>query len=221
MAAHGNFGINRGHNDTVAVIGEDKDGKKASNRDKITNASSVTVKATDKTTKTTVAGAAELAIKDTTVALGVGVALTESDKGSEAGDGKETVRAEINNADITTVKKNGKAPIVSAAVSDMSKATTVAVGAGLVKSAKFAAQGMGADANIYKTNTAGLKDTAIDKDGGSKAALVTVKADTSSTLKTGAAALQLSGPDSFLAGVVAVGVNRIKDTTTAGGDLYG
>ena len=216
VAAHGNFGINRGHNDTVAVIGEDKDGKKAGNRDKITNASSVTVKATDKTTKTTVAGAAELAIKDTTVALGVGVALTESDKGSEKGDGKETVRAEINNADITTVKKNGKAPIISAAVSDTSKATTVAVGAGLVKSAKFAAQGMGADANIYKTNTAGLKDTAIDKDGGSKAALVTVKADTSSTLKTGAAALQLSGPDSFLAGVVAVGVNRIKDTTTAG-----
>ena len=216
VAAHGNFGINRGHNDTIAVIGEDKDGKKGSSKDKITNASSVTVKATDKTTKTTVAGAAELAIKDTTVALGVGVALTESDKGSAAGDGKETLRAEINNADITTVKKDGKAPEIRAITSDTSKATTVAVGAGLVKSAKFAAQGIGADANIFKNNTAGLKDTTVDKDGGSKAALVTVKADTSSTLKTGAAALQLAGPDTFLAGVVAVGVNRIKDTTTAG-----
>ena len=216
VAAHGNFGVNRGHNDTVAVIGEDKDGKKAANKDKITNASSVIVKATDKTTKTTVAGAAELALKDTTVALGVGVALTESDKGSDTGDGKETLRAEINNADITTVKKDNKAPVISATTSDTSKATTVAVGVGLVKSAKFAAQGVGADANIFKNNTAGLKDTTIDKDGGNKGALVTVKADTASTLKTGAAALQLSGPDSFLAGVVAVGVNRIKDTTTAG-----
>ena len=216
VSAHGNFGINRGHNDTIAVIGEDKDGKKGSSKDKITNASSVTVKATDKTTKTTVAGAAELAIKDTTVALGVGVALTESDKGSEAGDGRETVRAEINNTDITTVKKDGKSPVISAITSDTSKATTTAVGAGLVKSAKFAAQGIGADANIFKNNTAGLKDTSVDKDGGSKAALVTVKADTSSTLKTGAAALQLAGPDTFLAGVVATGVNRIKDTTTAG-----
>ncbi len=216
VAAHGNFAVNRGHNDTVAVIGEDKDGKKGTEKDKIGNASSVTVKATDKTSKTTIAGSAELAIKDTTVALGVGVALTESDKGSEKGDGKETVRAEINNADITTVKAGDKAPVINATATDSSKATTVSVGVGLVKSAKFAAQGVGADANINKTITAGLKDTSIDKNGGSKAALVTVKADTSSTLKTGAAAMQLSGPDSFLAGVVAVGVNRIKDTTTAG-----
>ena len=56
VAAHGNFGVNRGHNDTVAVIGEDKDGKKAANKDKITNASSVTAKATDKTSKTAIAG---------------------------------------------------------------------------------------------------------------------------------------------------------------------
>ncbi len=216
VAAHGNFAVNRGHNDTVAVIGEDKGGKKGTEKDKIGNASSVTVKATDKTSKTTIAGSAELAIKDTTVALGVGVALTESDKGSEKGDGKETVRAEINNADITTVKAGDKAPVINATATDSSKATTVSVGVGLVKSAKFAAQGVGADANINKTITAGLKDTSIDKNGGSKAALVTVKADTSSTLKTGAAAMQLSGPDSFLAGVVAVGVNRIKDTTTAG-----
>ena len=145
----------------------------------------------------------------------MGVALTESDKGSEAGDGKESVRAEINNTDITTVKKDGKAPVISATATDISKATTVAVGAGLVKSARFAAQGIGADANIFKNNTAGLKDTTIDANGGSKVALVTVKADTSSTLKTGAAALQLAGPDTFLTGVVAVGTNRIKDTTTA------
>ena len=227
VAAHGNFAINRGHNDTVAVIGEDKDGhqweqspsQNSGNwaaKDKITNASSVSVKAADKTSKTTIAGSGELAIKDTTVALGVGVALTESDKGTDAGDGKETVRAEINNADITTVKVDSKAPVVSATATDTSKATTVAVGVGLVKSAKFAAQGIGADARINKSITAGLKDTVIDANGGSKEALVSAAADTSSTLKTGAAAMQLSGPDSFLAGVVAVGVNRIKDDTTAG-----
>ncbi|MER2138524.1 MAG: hypothetical protein ABS965_00145, partial [Succiniclasticum sp.] len=219
VAAHGNFGVNRGHNDTIAVMGEDKDGNAdttAAKRNTISNASSVKATATDKTSKTTVAGAAELAIKDTTVALGIGVALTESDKGSNAGDGRETLRAEINNADITTVKKNNAAPAISATTSDVSKATTVAVGVGISKKSLIGAQGIGADANIFKNNTAGLKDTAIDKDSGSKAALVTVKADTSSTLNTGAAALQLSGPDSFLTGVIAVGVNRTKDTTTAG-----
>ena len=216
VAAHGNFGVNRGHNDTVAVIGEDKDGKKAANKDKITNASSVTAKATDKTSKTAIAGSGELALKGTTVALGIGVALTESDKGTNAGDGKETVRAEINNADITTVKAGGKAPVISATAKDTSKATTVAVGVGITKKSLIGAQGIGADANIYKNNTAGLKDTTIDQSSGSKAALVTVKADTSSTLKTGAAAMQLSGDQSFLTGVIAVGVNRIKDTTTAG-----
>ena len=159
-----------------------------------------------------------MSIKPATVALGVGVALTESDKGTETGDGKETVRAEINNAEITTVTVNEKAPVISAEATNTSKATTVSVGVGLVKNAKFSAQGVGADARINKTVTAGLKDTTIhaaDADG-SKAALVSSKAMTASTIKTGAAALQLSGPDSFLAGVIAFGVNRIQESTTSG-----
>ena len=227
VAAHGNFGVNRGHNDTIAVIGEDKDGNHWEEdpgqysgnwaaRDKITNASSVTVKATDKTSKTSIAGSGELAINPATVALGVGVALTESDKGTDEGNGKERVRAEINGTDITTVKAGNTAPAVSAAATDKSRATTVAVGVGLARNAKFSVQGIGADARINKDSKAGLEDTTIDANGGSKAALISVKADTSSVLKTGAAAMQLSGPDSFLAGVVAVGVNRIKDETTAG-----
>ena len=227
VAALGNFAVNRGHNDTVAVIGEDKNGYHWENgagngnqnwaiKDTITNASSVSVKATDKTGKNTGAGAAELAVTNTTVALGVGVALTESDKGSEERNGKETVRAEINYADITTVEKDGKAPTISASSSDTSWAKTVAVGIGVTTESKVGAQGVGADANIYKTNTAGLKDTTIDRESGSREALVTVKAETASTLKTGASALQLTGKESYLAGVVAVGVNRIKDTTSAG-----
>ena len=213
IAAHGNFGINRGHNDTIAVIGENKDGSEK--KEKIINASSVTVKTTDNTSKTTIAGSGTLALNSPTVALGVGVALTESEKGTAGGDGRESVRVEINNADITTVKAGDKAPVISATSTDTSKATTVSVGIGLAKSAKFAVQGVGADANIYKNNTAGMKDTTIDANGGSKAALVNVQASTASTLKTGAAAVQLSGSGSFLAGVVAVGTNRIKGNTTA------
>ena len=219
VAAHGNAAVNRGHNDTMAVMGEDKDGNgdtTAAKRNTISNASSVKATATDKTSKTTIGGAAEVALKDTTVALGIGIALTESDKGTNAGDGRETVRAEINNADITTVKKNNAAPVISAVTTDEAKATTVAVGIGITKKSLIGAQGIGADANIFKNNTAGLKDTSIDKNSGSKAALVTAKAGTSSGLYTGAAALQLSGSESFLTGVVSVGVNRIKDTTAAG-----
>ncbi len=215
VAAHGNFGVNRGHNDTIAVMGEDKSGYQGS--EQIVNVSSVTAKATDDTSKTAIAGSGELALKDTTVALGIGVALTESDTAdTEDGDGKETLRAEINNADITTVKKNGTAAVISATTKDESEATTVAVGVGFSKKSVIAADGIGADANIYKTNSAGLKDTTIDKNDTTKGALVTVKAETASNLDTGAAAGQLSLTDSLITGVVAVGVNRIKDTTSAG-----
>ena len=118
-----------------------------------------------------------------------------------------------------TVKANSSEAtpaVISATTTDESQATTVAVGIGITKKSTIGAQGIGADANIFKNNTAGLKDTAIDKNDTEKGALVTVKAETTSTLKTGAAAMQLSGNESFLTGVVAVGVNRIKDTTTAG-----
>ena len=217
VAAYGSFVANRGHNDTVAVIGEDKDGNAASGseRDVIADAASVDVKVTDKNSKTAAAGSAELAIKNTKMALGIGVALTESDEGSESGNGRETLRAEVNNADITTVGKGDSVPAISVGTADKSEATTVAVGIGITKSSVVGAQGIGADANIYKDNTAGIRDTTVDKSGGSKKALVSVSADTASTLKTGAAALELSGKQSFLTGIVAVGTNRIKDTTNA------
>ena len=217
-AAYGNFVANRGHNDTIAVIGEDKDGNKASgaDRDRIDNAASVEVRATDETQRTTVAGSAQLAVQGVKAALGAGMALTGSDAGTESGDGRETLRAEIINTDITTVKKNGTDAAVTVSSADKSKATTAIVGVGITTKSTVAAQGLGADAKIYKNNTAGLNDTTIDATGGSKTALVSVKAETSSEVNTGAAALQLAGPDTFLAGVVAVGVNRITDNTVAG-----
>ena len=199
------------------MIGEDKDGNKASgaDRDVIVNAASVEVRATDDTQRTTVAGSAQLAVQGAKAALGAGVALTGSAAGTESGDGRETLRAEIINTDITTVKKNGTDAAVTAVTADRSKATTAIVGVGITKQSTVAAQGLGADAKINKNNTAGLKDTTIDATGGSKTALVSVKAETSSEVNTGAAALQLAGPDSFLAGVVAVGVNRITDIRAA------
>lgn len=217
-AAYGNFVANRGHNDTIAVIGADKGGNKASgaDRDRIDNAASVEVRATDDTRRTTVAGSAQLAVQGVKAALGAGVALTGSAAGTESGDGRETLRAEIINTDITTVKKNGTDAVVTAVTADRSKATTAIVGVGITKQSTVAAQGLGADARINKNNTAGLNDTTIDATGGSKTALVSVKAETSSEVNTGAAALQLAGPDTFLAGVVAMGVNRITDETVAG-----
>ncbi len=235
VAAHGNFGVNRGYNDTVAVIGEDKayksyeDYKKEKEgqnyeKDKITNASSVTVKATDNTSKTSIAGDVDLALKNNTVALGVGVALTDIGTGSGDSAKREVVRAEINNTDIITVQAkdangNAKDPVISAAATDTSRATTVAAGIGIARDTKVGAQIILADAEISKKTTAGLNDTTVKELSGSDAgrkARVNVKADTSSTLKTGAGALQVSGSNTFLTGVIAVGINRIRDDTTAG-----
>jgi len=217
VAAHGNFGVNRGYNDTVAVIGEDKEGKKATgdDREQISNITSVKVNAADKTTTTGIAGSGALSVNSSTVALGVGVALTDIGSGSTDSNKQEAVRAEIGNADITTLKKDNNAPVVSATAKDTSKATTVAVGAGITKESKVGAQLVLANAEIDRKTSAALTDTTIDKNAGSKAALVTVQADSKAELDTGAAALQLSGEQSFLTGVAAVGVNRIKDTTAA------
>ena len=218
LAAEGNFAVNLGHNNTIAVIGEDKAGKKGSGRDTITNASSVKATATDKTQRTTIAGDVDVAWKGAKVALGIGVALTESERDSDNSDettNKERLRAEINNSDITTVKKGGQGAVISAETSDTSQATTVAAGVGITKTSLLGAQGIGADANILKANTAGLHDTTIDNNATDKGAMVKVKATTASTIKTGAAALQLSGENTWVTGVVAVGVNRIKDDTTA------
>ena len=122
VVAHGNFGINRGVSNTVAVIGEDKDGKKeeAADRDVIINASSVDVKAVDKTSRTSIAGSGELGVNDPKVALGIGVAMTDIGLTSENDKKNERLRAEINNADITTVKKDNKAPAISAAAANTS-----------------------------------------------------------------------------------------------------
>lgn len=223
VAAHGNFAVNRGHNDTIAIMGEDKDGKTAeaaADRDSLNNVAILKVNARDKTTKTTIAGDADISLKGSTVALGVGVALTESDEGTEEGNGKETVRAEIRNTDIKTPSDGfSKSSSVNVTAADTSTATTVAAGVGITKKSAAGAQLVLADAEINKDVSALLKDTTVNKNenvGSSVLPFVTVQADSDSTIKTGAAALQLSGQQSFLAGVAAVGINRLKDTTSAG-----
>lgn len=222
VAAHGNFAVNRGHNDTIAVMGEDKDGKTAktaADRDSLNNVATLKVNVRDKTTKTTIAGDADVSLKGSTVALGVGVALTESDEGTEEGNGKETVRAEIRNTDIKTPSDGlSKSSSVNVTAADTSTATTVAAGVGITKKSAAGAQLVLADAEINKDVSALLKDTTVNKnESGDSSVLpsVTVRADSDSTIKTGAAALQLSGQQSFLAGVAAVGINRLKDTTSA------
>ena len=223
VAAHGNFAVNRGHNDTIAVMGEDKDGKTAktaADRDSLNNVATLKVNARDKTTKTTIAGDADVSLKGSTVALGVGVALTESDEGTEEGNGKETVRAEIRNTDIKTRSDGfGKSSSVNVTAADTSTATTVAAGVGITKKSAAGAQLVLADAEINKDVSALLKDTTVNKNENVSSSVlpsVTVHADSDSTIKTGAAALQLSGQQSFLAGVAAVGINRLKNTASAG-----
>ena len=220
VAAHGNFGVNRGVNNTVAVIGEDKDGKKAgtaSERDVILDVASLQVNAADKTTKTSIAGDVNLALNEASLALGVGVALTDIGVKADNNTKSEKARAEINNADITTVKNGSKAPVISAKTTNTSSATTTAVGVGITKKSLVGGQIILADTETNKLTTAGLHDTVIDKgnDTGSKAAGVTVHADSKSEVGAGAAAVQISGSDTFLTGIVAVGRNRVRDTTKA------
>lgn len=105
----------------------------ASERDVILDLASLQVNAADKTTKTSIAGDVNLALNEASLALGVGVALTDIGVKADNNTKSEKARAEINNADITTVKNGSKAPVISAKTTNTSSATTTAVGIGITK----------------------------------------------------------------------------------------
>lgn len=205
VAVNGSIAINQGANSTEAVIGNtDEDVV-------IENAADISVTATDDSKNTTGAGG----ISASAGTAAVGGAVAYSDIGGSSGnaaDAGQHVRAEINHAEITTVKNSS----ISLNAADDADIDTFALGTSF--SSNVAVQGAAAASLINKTVAAGMKDTSIQTVGspeGTNAdgtADVNIHASNTSDIDSYAVVAAASGTT---AAGIGIGVNRIVQQTDA------
>ena len=198
-ALNGVVVVNKGKNDVEAVIDKYDDG-----RTKLNNMSKVAVKSSDDSNQLAVIGNVSVAAgKSAKAAIGGSVAI--NDIGALAG-GKQSNRAAINNADITTVK-DGK---ISVNAVDESTLTTISAGVAIT-SGNFAFSGGGSAALIEKETKTELKNTNVNADDAAKG---DVEASAKGTARITTVGVMGAGAKNAAAGF-GIAVNKINaDTET-------
>lgn len=196
-ALNGVVVVNKGKNDVEAVIDKYDDG-----RTKLNNMSKVAVKSSDDSNQLAVIGNVSVAAgKSAKAAIGGSVAI--NDIGALAG-GKQSNRAAINNADITTAK-DGK---ISVNAVDESTLTTISAGVAIT-SGNFAFSGGGSAALIEKETKTELKNTNVNADDAAKG---DVKASAKGTAKITTVGVMGAGAKNAAAGF-GIAVNKIDSDT--------
>ena len=198
-ALNGVVVVNKGKNDVEAVIDKYDDG-----RTKLNNMSKVAVKSSDDSNQLAVIGNVSVAAgKSAKAAIGGSVAI--NDIGALAG-GKQSNRAAINNADITTAK-DGK---ISVNAVDESTLTTISAGVAIT-SGNFAFSGGGSAALIEKETKTELKNTNVNADDAAKG---DVEASAKGTARITTVGVMGAGAKNAAAGF-GIAVNKINaDTET-------
>ena len=203
-ALNGVVVVNKGKNDVEAAI-DKYDGEKAKTdggRTKLNNMSKVAVKSSDDSNQLAVIGNVNVAAgKSAKAAIGGSVAI--NDIGALAG-GKQSNRAAINNADITTAK-DGK---ISVNAVDESTLTTISAGV-TITSGNFAFSGGGSAALIEKETKTELKNTNVNADDAAKG---DVKASAKGTAKITTVGVMGAGAKNAAAGF-GIAVNKIDSDT--------
>ena len=221
LGAVGTVAINRGVNNTESVIDGKTTGNTVTNTT-LNNVKDLSVKATDVTKKTTVAGGVSVGGKK----VGVGGAVAYTSIGSSSK--KEKLLAEINHADITTIGAGtievSAADSLKNANNELVKSRITSVGAGVgVSWGKnwFNLQGAAAVSDIYKTNRASLNNTNITasidsntNNATNQPAAVTVTADTKSKINSVGAVANIS-VKSVVTAAVGIAINRMNQDTVA------
>ena len=174
-ALNGVVVVNRGRNDVEAVI-DKYDGR----RTKLNNMSKVAVKSSDDSNQLAVVGAVSVSAgSNAKFAAGGSVAYNEiGNITGSAGEKKQTNKAAINNADITTTD-DGK---ISVNAVDESTLTTISVGTSIT-TGNVAFSGAGSAAMIKKDTDTELVNTNINKDK-NNAATVQATADSKGKITT-------------------------------------
>ena len=208
-AVNGSIGLNIGTNSTKSIVDDAT----------INGVEKMKVIATDNTSKTTVAGNANIS-KGGTVAIGGAVAYANIGKASN----KEIVNAKITNATITT-KNNSSIEVESLEKGIM---TTVGAGAGgSVGGASLTFQGAAAVSEVNKDNIAEISNTNITggtpdikikaTSGGNSSDGLSIngsKIDVNNKIKTAAAVLDANiTNEAWFDGAFAISVNKFNQST--------
>ena len=209
-ALNGVVVVNRGRNDVEAVIDkyDGKNAKTTDGRTKLNNMSKVAVKSSDDSNQLAVVGAVSVSAGgNAKFAAGGSVAYNEiGNITGSAGEKKQTNKAAINNADITTTE-DGK---ISVNAVDESTLTTISVGTSIT-TGNVAFSGAGSAAMIKKDTDTELVNTNINKDKNNAA---TVQAGANSKGKITTVAVVAAGAKDAAIGA-GIAVNQLDaDTNT-------
>lgn len=213
VGASGTVAINKGTNSTESVIDGKKEGNTFTNT-KLDNVKNLSVKATDVTKKTTVAGG--VSAGGTKVGIGGSVAYTAIGNS----DNKEKLRAEINHADITT-SVDGNIQVSAAdsktdgANLDKSRITTVGAGIGVAWGKNLLnLQGAAAVSDLYKDTHAAINNTNINPQNSDAHPEIRVEADSKGKINTVGAVGDINVTGT-VTGAAGIAINRLNQDITA------
>lgn len=215
-ALNGVVVVNRGRNDVEAVI-DKYDGENAitdGGRTKLNNMSKVAVKSSDDSNQLAVVGAVSVSAgSNAKFAAGGSVAYNEiGNITGSAGEKKQTNKAAINNADITTTE-DGK---ISVNAVDESTLTTISVGTSIT-TGNVAFSGAGSAAMIKKDTDTELVNTNINKDK-NNAATVQAAADSKGKITTVAVVAAGAKDAAIGAGIAVNQLDADTNTTVTNGE---
>ena len=215
-ALNGVVVVNRGRNDVEAVI-DKYDGENAKTdggRTKLNNMSKVAVKSSDDSNQLAVVGAVSVSAgSNAKFAAGGSVAYNEiGNITGSAGEKKQTNKAAINNADITTTE-DGK---ISVNAVDESTLTTISVGTSIT-TGNVAFSGAGSAAMIKKDTDTELVNTNINKYK-NNAATVQAAADSKGKITTVAVVAAGAKDAAIGAGIAVNQLDADTNTTVANGE---
>ena len=215
-ALNGVVVVNRGRNDVEAVIDKyDGDNAKTDGgRTKLNNMSKVAVKSSDDSNQLAVVGAVSVSAgSNAKFAAGGSVAYNEiGNITGSAGEKKQTNKAAINNADITTTE-DGK---ISVNAVDESTLTTISVGTSIT-TGNVAFSGAGSAAMIKKDTDTELVNTNINKDK-NNAATVQATADSKGKITTVAVVAAGAKDAAIGAGIAVNQLDADTNTTVTNGE---
>lgn len=203
-ALNGVVVVNKGKNDVEAVIDKDDTNR----RTKLNNMSKVAVKSFDDSNQLAVVGAVSVSAGgNAKFAAGGSVAYNEiGNITGSAGEKKQTNKAAINNADITTTD-DGQ---ISVNAVDESTLTTISAGVAITKG-NFAFSGGGSAALIEKETKTELKNTNVNANDAAKG---DVTASANGTAKITTVGVMGAGGENAAVGL-GIAVNKINaDTKT-------
>ena len=215
-ALNGVVVVNRGRNDVEAAI-DKYDGEKNKTdggRTKLNNMSKVAVKSSDESNQLAVVGAVSVSAgSNAKFAAGGSVAYNEiGNITGSAGKKKQTNKAAINNADITTTD-DGK---ISVNAIDRATLTTISVGTS-VTTGNVAFSGAGSAAMIKKDTNTELVNTNINKDK-NNAATVQAAADSQGKITTVAVVAAAGKNAAIGAGIAVNQLDADTNTTVTKGE---